>query len=85
MQPSLPYTVTIAYGPADLAGSGAISSTLALYFWNGAAWVEEPTSRLDAAANTVTATPSRFSTWAVLGQARPGGRVYLPLVTRGGP
>ncbi len=85
VQPVLPYTVTIVYGPADLADSRAISSTLALYLWNGATWVQEPTSRLDVAANTVTATPRRFSTWAVLGEAKPGGRVYLPLVNRKGP
>ena len=85
VQPVQPYTVTITYGPVDLASGRAIEDTLALYLWNGTAWVQEPTSRLDAAANTVTATPTRFSTWAVLGEAQPGGRVYLPLLTRSGP
>ena len=85
VQPVLPYTVTITYGPIDLAYGDAIESTLALYRWSGTAWVQEPTSRLDAEANTVTATPKRFSTWAVLGEARSGGKVYLPLLTQSGP
>jgi Leucine-rich repeat (LRR) protein len=85
VQPVLPYTVKITYGPVDLASGRAIEDTLALYFWNGTAWVLEPTSRLDAAADTITATPNRFSTWTVLGEALPGENVYLPLVTRSGP
>ena len=85
VQPVLPYTVTITYGPIDLAYGDAIESTLALYRWSGTAWVQEPTSRLDAEANTVTATPKCFSTWAVLGEARSGGKVYLPLLTQSGP
>ena len=85
VQPVLPYTVTITYGPADLTSGRVISSTLALYLWDGSAWEQEPTSQLDVEAYTVTATPSHFSTWAVLGEPMPGSRVYLPLVTRGGP
>jgi Leucine-rich repeat (LRR) protein len=85
VQPLLPYTVTIAYGPVDLAYNRAIESTLALYLWDGTAWVQEPTSQLDAAADTVTATPNRFCTWAVLGEAMPGRKLYLPLLTHSGP
>ncbi len=85
VQPLLPYEVTITYGPADLTSGGVISSTLALQLWNGTAWVQESTSRLDVKAYTVTATPNRFSTWAVLGEAMPGVKVYLPLVIRPGP
>ena len=78
VQPLLPYTVTITYGPADLTSGHVISSTLALHVWDGKAWVQEPTSRLDVGAYCVTATPDRFSTWAVLGEAMSGGEVYLP-------
>ena len=55
VQPLLPYTVTITFGPADLTSGRVLSSTLALYVWNGTAWEREPTSRLDAGAYTVTA------------------------------
>jgi Leucine-rich repeat (LRR) protein len=85
VQPLLPYTVTITYGPADLSAGRVLSSTLALYLWNGTAWVQEPTSRLDVEAYTLTATPSHFSTWAVLGEARSRSGVYLPLLIRSGP
>jgi hypothetical protein len=85
VQPALPYTVVITYGPADLTSERVIASTLALYLWDGSAWEQEPTSQLDVKAWTVTAMPSHFSTWAVLGEPMSGSRVYLPLVTRGGP
>ena len=81
--PVKPYTVTVTYGDWDLEVGGAVEDTLALYRWDGVSWVWEPTSRLDAAANTVTATPGRFSTWGVLGEARVEP-VYLPLVIRSG-
>jgi hypothetical protein len=55
-------------------------STLALYYWDGSAWVKEPSSVVDLGGNTVTATPGHFSVWAVLGEVR---RVYLPLVVKG--
>jgi hypothetical protein len=85
VQPLLPYIVTITYGPADLTSGRVISNTLALYLWNGTAWVQEPTSQLDVGAYTITARPNRFSAWAVLGKAMPGGKVYLPLLARSGP
>jgi len=58
VQPRLSYTITITYGPIDLASGRAISSTLALHLWNGTAWVPESTSRLDVEAYTVTARPA---------------------------
>jgi hypothetical protein len=84
VRPALPYTVTITYGPVDLVIGCPQEATLAFYFWDGAAWVREPTSRLDAEANTVTAMPGGFGTWAVLGEPRKE-QLYLPLVTRGSP
>ena len=76
-QPTQPYTLTIQY--TDAEKGPAIESTLALYYWDGAQWVQEPTSVLDGAANTITATPNHFSFWAVLGQTQ---RLFLPLIQR---
>ena len=77
-EPTGPYTVTIDYDDEEVAASWLDESTLALYTWDGTAWVLEPSSVVDTGANLVTATPSHFSRWAVLGQQMP--RVFLPLV-----
>lgn len=75
-QPTQPYTITIAYVVSDLV----IEDTLALYTWDGDQWVKDPSSVVDIQTNTLVATPSHFSLWAVLGEARRA--VYLPLVCR---
>ena len=75
--PGQNYTLTVHYTEAEKGP--AIESTLALYYWDGNQWVQEPSSVLDTAANTVTAYPNHFSLWAVLGETK---RVYLPLVLR---
>ena len=75
IQPSKPYTITVHY--TDAEKGPAIESTLALYFWDGSRWVKEPSSSVDAATNTITATPDHFSIWAALGETR---RAFLPLV-----
>ncbi|MBM4459068.1 MAG: hypothetical protein FJ011_15120 [Chloroflexi bacterium] len=77
MQPARPYTVAIGYSANQVAAIMPV--TLALYFWDGARWVREPTSRVAVAQNRMTATPSRFSIWAVLGEMR---KAYLPLTLR---
>ncbi len=82
VQPVKPYTITIQYGPLDIAAGHAIESTLALYRWNGTSWVKEPTSRVNVISDTITANPSRFSTWAVLGEKAPARR-RLPMVMKG--
>ena len=46
---------------------------------------QETSSRLDLAANTMTATPNRFSRRVVLGVSSFNRRVYLPLVIRSQP
>jgi hypothetical protein len=76
-QPALPYTITISY--TDAARAPAIADTPALYFWDGVAWVREPTSALDQPARTVTAASTRLGLWALLGQSR---RQLLPVVSR---
>jgi hypothetical protein len=73
-QPAQPYTVTVQYTEAEKGP--AIEDTLALYRWSSAQWVREPTSSVDIAHNTVTATPDRFGLWAVLGETR---RLFLPV------
>lgn len=75
-QPTQPYTITIAYVVSGLV----IEDTLALYTWNGDQWEKDPSSGVDVQNNTLVATPSHFSLWAVLGEARRV--VYLPLVCR---
>ena len=48
-------------------------------YWNGSEWVNEPSSVVDTANNTITATPNHFSSWAVLGETR---RVFLPVALK---
>ena len=76
-QPTRPFTVTIQYTDGQ---KGVVNeSTLAFYYWDGVQWVKELTSRVDVNSNKVTATPSHFSSWIVMGEVR---RVYLPLIKR---
>ncbi|MBE3038701.1 MAG: hypothetical protein IMZ62_07805, partial [Chloroflexi bacterium] len=70
-------TITVQY--TDAEEGPAIENTLALYWWDGSQWVKDPSSAVDTAANTVTAQPSHFSRWAVLGET---WRLYLPLVLK---
>ncbi len=74
-QPNQPYTISIQYRPAEIAP--AIESTLALYYWEAGQWKREPTSLVDVAAHTLTATPRQVSLWAVLGDSQ---KLFLPLV-----
>jgi len=76
-QPTQPYTITIQYTNEQ---KGVVNeSTLAFYYWDGNQWVKELTSTVNIDSNTVTATPSHFSAWIVMGEIR---RVYLPLIKR---
>ena len=77
LAPGQTYTVSVQY--TDAEKGPAIENTLALYYWDGNQWINEPSSRVDAVNNTVTATPDHFSLWAVLGQTK---KVYLPLILR---
>jgi hypothetical protein len=76
-QPALPITTTVSYTVAE-RGS-AVVNTPVLYYWNGSAWVKEPSSVLDQTARTVTATSKRLGIWAVMGDAR---RTLLPILRR---
>jgi hypothetical protein len=59
------YTLTVSYTPAELGGLA--ETTLRLYYWDGSSWVIEPSSVVDTAAHTVTATPNHFSLWSLFG------------------
>jgi ELWxxDGT repeat protein len=74
-QPSTPYTIAVRYTQIERAT--AIESTLALYYWDGRAWVREPSSALEAASGRIVARPSRFALWSVFGETR---RSYLPVI-----
>lgn len=76
---SKPYTITVGYTAADVAGMD--ESSLGIYWWNGSAWQKEPTSRVDTAARTVSAAIGHLSAFALLGESSTR-TVYLPLVIR---
>ena len=58
------YTLEVNYTPQELGGLSETS--LGLYYWDGAAWVKEPTTP-DLAAHRLTAHPNHFSIWMVQG------------------
>jgi hypothetical protein len=77
LAPGETFTVTLKY--TDTETGSAKENTLALYHWDGVAWVKETTSALDPVNNLITATPDHLSLWAVLGETN---RVFLPLTGR---
>jgi hypothetical protein len=72
-QPTKPYTVSLQYIDADLAGKP--EAYIALYYWDGYHWVRERTSQVDKKLNRVSASPDHFSLWALMTES---GRIYLP-------
>ena len=79
IQPDKAYSITIHFTQAEIGA--AIESTLALYYWDDVSlqWVIEPTSIVDTNLDTIIATPTHFSNWAVLGNTN---HVYIPTVLR---
>ncbi len=77
-QPDKAYTLTIQYSEEEKGA--AIENSLSLYFWDGDSWEEESSSVLDIENKVITATPTHFSIWAVLGETK---RLYLPLIFKG--
>ena len=55
--PGKTYTITMQYAEAETRLVD--EDTLALYYWDGGQWVQEPTSQVDTVANSVTATPGK--------------------------
>jgi uncharacterized repeat protein (TIGR01451 family) len=81
-QPGQSYTISVTYQQENVP-AGVDEAGLALYYWDEVAWVKEPSSVADGAANTVTAAPDHFSLWAVLAQG-PGvmRTTYLPVILK---
>lgn len=78
--PTQPYTITIEYYDTEI--SGIDEDSLALYFWNGTQWIKEKSSIVNAASNSITATPIHFSSWALLGEPNQNYIVFLPTILR---
>ncbi len=79
LQPDKPYQISITYTDHEL---GAIDEArLALYAWDDLqkTWIKEPTSAVDVSNNRLSAEPSHFSIWALMG---PVHRLFLPLTGR---
>ena len=74
-----PYTLTVTYAPSEIGG--IVESSLGIYWWNGRAWQKEPSSRVDTASRTVSASLDHMSSFAVLGESSIRG-IYLPLLAR---
>ena len=60
-----PVTLTTKYSPGALP-AGAVASQLAIFTVSNGAWTAVPGSTVNAAASTVTASLSHFSTYAIL-------------------
>ena len=79
------YTMTVTYTDAQVAAGGVDESSLRVAYWDGAAWVEMP-STADPAANRVTLRADHFTDFALVGRGattNPGKqKVYLPFAVR---
>ena len=73
------YTITVSYREEDIP-TGVDESDLALYYWDGGAWLKESSSLVDVVANTITATPNHFSQWGIMTPSTQ--YLYLPVVRR---
>jgi len=81
-QPGQHYTIALTYQQSNVPPDIG-ESDLALYFWNGSRWLKESTSAVNPATNTITATPSHFSRWAVLAPVvESPQQLFLPLVIK---
>ena len=60
--------VALTFTYTDAQISGLNESTLTIYRWNGTQWVAL-TSTVDSAANTITATTTNFSNFAIMGDS----------------
>ncbi len=61
--------IAFSYSDAQLP-AGVTESSLYIAWWNGSAWVKL-TSSVDATANSVSATITHFTTFALIGQIQP--------------
>ncbi|MEM7029010.1 MAG: chitobiase/beta-hexosaminidase C-terminal domain-containing protein [Chloroflexota bacterium] len=86
IQPGTSYTIIVSYNEADIP-PGVNEEDLALYYWDGTMWVKEETGVVDTVANTITAMPTHFSLWAILGPSTSTGDddmeyIYVPVILK---
>jgi hypothetical protein len=72
------YTLTLYYTDEDCGP--ALEHTLGLYWWDGSAWLPEPSCQLYPEEDRLAASLDHMTLFAVMGQTR---RCYLPFVLRG--
>lgn len=79
LAPGSTYTVSIKY--TDFDARMVNPDTLALYYWDSGLgrWVKEPTTTVDEANHTISASPDHFSKWSVFGETNT---IFLPSVVR---
>jgi len=77
--PSGAFTTTVTLHNTGAEKGGALESTLALYAREDSQWVKEPTSTLDAAANTLRASLNHLGLFAILGDTL---RTVLPIIVK---
>ena len=69
--------MTVSYQASEL---GPVKEpTLGIYSWDGSTWQRASSDPPDLVGQTLTARPTHFSYWAVLGEME---QVFLPLVLR---
>lgn len=78
LYPGATFDLTIEYSDDELT-TAMREDRLTLYNWNGDEWVAEPTGQVDTANSIITATPDRFSIWAVFGEKY---WTHMPVVAR---
>jgi len=79
LSPTIPYQFELNYDEADL--SGMDENDLGLYYWNGSAWVKEPSSSVDPDTNILTAETMHVSLVAVM-VGDDQNRLFLPALLR---
>jgi len=76
-EPGSAYTMTVRYDPEAL---GPVKEeSLGIHYWDGTRWQRTASGPPDTVFHELTAHPSHFSYWAVLGETE---RLFLPLVIR---
>lgn len=61
-----PITLTLAYAPSDV--EGIVETSLRIYRWHNAQWIQLPDCVVDSDAKTVTCSTDHFSTFGLFGE-----------------
>ncbi|MAT97142.1 MAG: hypothetical protein CL608_08370 [Anaerolineaceae bacterium] len=70
-----PISVTVPYNPSRVGH--LIDGTMALYYWDGAAWQKSDTSIINPQTNIITATLPYQTIWQLQGETN---RIYMPIM-----